>query len=150
MLAVGARWPEVTLPAADGGAVRVGGRGPGPAAVAWLHEAACGRCAAARAAWAPLPARLAPWGGRLVLVLPTAVGDAPAGIEVALDPEGRWAAAAGVPAPAAAVADEWGEVAALFVGHDALPTAATLEDWVRFLAIQCPECTGVEGAWRSL
>ena len=46
------------------------------------------------------------------------------------------------------ITDEWGEVyfvADAGAGHD-LPTLVEIGDWVRFLAIQCPECEG-PGGW---
>ena len=50
------------------------------------------------------------------------------------------------------ILDEWGEVffvADAEAGHD-LPTSAEIADWIRFLAIQCPECEGPEGEWRKI
>lgn len=55
-----------------------------------------------------------------------------------------------VRAPGVMIADEWGEV--FFektADHQFLPVADVL-DWVRFIAIQCPECEQPEGAWREL
>lgn len=49
------------------------------------------------------------------------------------------------------VADEWGEIfwtAAAGDGH-ALPSVDEVLEWVRFVAIQCPECEGPEGEWRQ-
>jgi hypothetical protein len=45
------------------------------------------------------------------------------------------------------IADEWGEVyfgADAGAGHE-FPTPVEIAEWVRFLAIQCPECEGPEG-----
>lgn len=148
-LRVGARLPALELPTPEGAAAPVWVRGREPVAVAWLHDASCSACAAIRAAWATAPPRLAPWGGALVLVVPALV-PAPTGARLRLDPEGRWAAAAGCPAPALAVADPWGEVVAVWTGHDGWPDASGLEEWVRYVAVQCPECTIVEGPWRAL
>ena len=50
------------------------------------------------------------------------------------------------------VADEWGEVhfaQSAGTGH-AMPMAEELIEWARFVSIQCPECEGPEGKWRSV
>jgi hypothetical protein len=50
------------------------------------------------------------------------------------------------------IADEWGEV--WFAGdgeglHDCI-SPDEVADWVKFIAIQCPECEGPEGEWRNV
>jgi hypothetical protein len=64
------------------------------------------------------------------------------------DPEGKLASGMA----RVVIVDEWGEV--YFVAEageeHAFPSAAEIADWVRFLAIQCPECEGPEGEWRNL
>ncbi len=50
------------------------------------------------------------------------------------------------------VADEWGEIhfaQSAGMGH-AMPSAGELVEWARFVSIQCPECEGPEGEWRSV
>ena len=50
------------------------------------------------------------------------------------------------------VADEWGEIHfahAADAGHE-LPAVGELVEWARFVSIQCPECEGPEGEWRSI
>jgi hypothetical protein len=50
------------------------------------------------------------------------------------------------------VTDEWGEVhfvADAGAGHE-LPSGEEIVTWIRFLAIQCPECEGPEGDWRAV
>ena len=56
----------------------------------------------------------------------------------------RTLAAAGIPAPAVLIADQWGE---LFVVEPAGDDHGFIEpdevvSWLRYLAIQCPECQG--------
>jgi hypothetical protein len=49
-------------------------------------------------------------------------------------------------------ADEWGEIyccEALGPGHNGSSPREAVE-WARFIAIQCPECEGPEGEWRTL
>lgn len=51
---------------------------------------------------------------------------------------------AGLPAPAALVADRWGEIVAVETARDvtALPAPGDLLEWIRFVAHACPECEG--------
>jgi hypothetical protein len=50
----------------------------------------------------------------------------------------------GLPAPAALVADAWGEIVHVRAVRDAaeLPTARALLEWVDYLGQRCPECEG--------
>ena len=50
----------------------------------------------------------------------------------------------GFPAPAALVADRWGEIAHVWSGRDVsdLPAAEELIDWLDYLEVRCPECEG--------
>ena len=93
--------------------------------MATLHSAGCLECRRyIRTELASASEQLAQWGGRLAVVLPGFPDDA----------------------------REWGEVffvADAGLGHD-LPGSGEMEDWIRFLAIQCPECEGPEGEWRSV
>jgi hypothetical protein len=71
-----------------------------------------------------------------------------AGIQLLADPEAELATGKAM----VIITDEWGEV--YFVsdagaGHD-FPTPRDIGDWIRFLAIQCPECEGPEGEWRTV
>ena len=131
------------------------GSGRGPRVVVLLHAATCPECHDyLRSVIARLDA-VTEWGGRVLIVAP---GSADGGAAI-LPFEGPDAAvltdpagAVGGGAAVALVTDEWGEV--FFVvdagpEHD-LPPADELVEWVRFAAIQCPECEGPEGGWRSL
>jgi hypothetical protein len=130
--------------------------GHGPRTLVTLHSAACAEC------WRYVNVdltfatdRIAEWGGRLAVVVPGQVESASElgmtpvdGMEFLADPEGKLATGKAM----VVITDEWGEV--YFVadageGHD-LPTALDIEDWIRFLAIQCPECEGPEGEWRTI
>ena len=50
----------------------------------------------------------------------------------------------GLRAPAAAIADRWGEIQKLIeVDHAArLPAVDELVEWLRYVQMQCPECQG--------
>ena len=60
------------------------------------------------------------------------------------DPEAQVVSALGVRAPAVVIADQWGEVHETREagGEHRFPTETEIEDWLRYLAIQCPECEG--------
>lgn len=64
-------------------------------------------------------------------------------VRVAADPERRLASA-GITVPAVLIADQWGE---LFVVEPAgvehvLLAPDEIVAWLRYLAVQCPECQG--------
>ncbi len=128
----------------------------GPRAVVAMHSVGCRECRRyVREALAPAARDLAEWGGRLNVVVPGRPGTAATfaetttdALEVLADVEGAF-----TPGHAAVVVtDEWGEVHYLAdagPGHE-LPGPEELVAWVRFLAIQCPECEGPEGEWRNV
>jgi hypothetical protein len=146
--------PAVTLPGAgDRPAVSLK-HGRGPRAIVTLHGAGCEDCCAWCVRLAAASDRAAEWGGRIIVVLPASdEGDEAAdlrdqGLTLVRDPEGAIAEGR----TAVIVTDEWGEV---FFATDAgdghaWPSADEIVDWLRFAAIQCPECEAPEGEWRSL
>lgn len=144
------RLPDVALPAADGGAP-IALRAHRRATVLVLLPAAVDAATRAYAgALAAAEPDLAGWDGRVVLVAPDAAaaaaitgaaidGGASAALPVALDPDGRVAAAARTAPPALVVADQWGEVyAAVRADGEAgwLPPDE-VEQWLRFLSVRC-------------
>jgi hypothetical protein len=121
-----------------------------------LHSAGCLECRRyLDTELARAPEQLAEWGGRLAVVVPGKADDArelagisPEGIQLLGDPEKRLASGSSM----VVITDEWGEVffvADAGAGHD-LPTSVEIADWISFLAIQCPECEGPEGEWRTI
>ena len=92
------------------------------------------------------------------LVLVAIPGDAPAGATGALEQALRSATfdrgqnvcvitrdcVPGLPAPAALVADRWGEIVYLTTVStlDGLPSASALFDWLDYVGQRCPECEG--------
>ncbi len=160
--ATGDLLPAFTLPARDGGPdVKL--RAPGRLATVLvaLHDD-CAPCDAYLAALAAQEAELRDWDGRVMAVR---VGRADAEsaarssegekhahaaphrpaerVRVAADPE-RSLASAGITAPAVLIADQWGE---LFVvepagAEHALLAPDEIVAWLRYLAVQCPECQG--------
>lgn len=160
--ATGGRLPALTLPARDGGPdVKL--RAPGRLATVLVAlHGDCARCEAYLAALAAQEAELRDWDGRVVAVRVGRADAEPAAgssdgeeraqaaphrlgerVRVAADPERRLASA-GITVPAVLIADQWGE---LFVvepagaGH-ALVAPAEIVAWLRYLAVQCPECQG--------
>jgi hypothetical protein len=130
--------------------------GHGPRALVTLHSADCSGCQHyVRVDLASAADRMAEWGGRLAVVVPGQVGGANElaqttleAMQVLGDPEGKLASGRAM----VVITDEWGEVyfvADAGAGHD-LPTPLEIADWVRFLAIQCPECEGPEGEWMTV
>src|SRR5690606_41996563 len=87
----------------------------------------CAECSAYLESLRDVQGRVEEWDGRVIAARAT-----------------EELAAAGVPAPAVLIADQWGE---LFVVEPAGADHAFIEPdevvaWLRYLAIQCPECQG--------
>lgn len=89
------------------------------------------------------------WGGRVIAALNGVVSDDDAPLPIAdllhgvTDPAGRLRRA-GVPTPAVVIADPWGEVheAEAAGAQHAFMAVDEVTSWIRYLAIQCPECQG--------
>jgi hypothetical protein len=139
----------------NGGPINLGS-GHGPRALVTLHSSTCAACRHyVRGDLASSADRIAEWGGRLAIVVPGQVESAKEfaktpvdGMQFLTDPQGRVASGKAM----VVITDEWGEVyfvADAGLDHD-FPTAVDVRDWIRFLAIQCPECEGPEGAWRTI
>ncbi|HEU4587614.1 MAG TPA: hypothetical protein VFS11_03140 [Gemmatimonadales bacterium] len=127
----------------------------GPQALVAMHSVACDACRRyVREELAAGAQRMAEWGGRLSVVVPGRLGDAADfaetttdALQVLVDAEETFTSNGAM----VVVADQWGEVyfvAAAGAGHD-LPSREEVVAWVRFLAIQCPECEGPEGEWKT-
>jgi peroxiredoxin len=116
-----------------------------------VDGAACEPCRAWLRRLAEAEPEMRAWDGRVAVVVPGSGEDAARLVEsihppflVLADPERALARRLGTAGAAVVVADPWGEVRHR---HDAgsahdLPGPAELVDWVRFVAIQCPECEG--------
>lgn len=146
----------VSLPSWPTGAMESLRSGRGPRVLVALHSAACLECRRyIQTELAPASEQLAQWGGRLAVVLPGFPDDArelagliPGAIQLLGDPDEGVALGSAM----VIIVDEWGEVffvANAGVGHD-LPRSGDMAAWIRFLAIQCPECEGPEGDWRTV
>ena len=130
-------------------------RGTGPQVLVLMHSVTCGACRRyVREELAPVARAIAEWGGRLSVVVAGPLANAATFAETTTDALEVLMDADATLAPlgtAVVVADEWGEVHYVTDAdavHD-LPRRDEVLSWVRFLAIQCPECEGPEGAWRT-
>lgn len=159
-LAAGRLLPDLKLsPARGGPPVAVRGNGREVGVLVFVHGSGCDACRAYVRELAGARQLLGEWGARLLVVSPEPAASAarlapePTGTAaVAADPDGAFGARTGLAPAAVLVADAWGElyhVAAAGPAHE-LPGVQEIVDWVRFVAIQCPECEGPEGAWREL
>ena len=127
--------------------------GRGPRAVVALHPLPCDACVRYARRLAGAADRLEEWDARILVVVPvTGSGDPPVApgprVQVLSDAPGDLAAGEAH----VSVADEWGEVyfsTDAGAGH-AFPSPDELLEWIQFIAIQCPECEGPEGEWRTL
>jgi len=135
------------MTSAAGGPVRLNPPGRQNPVIVSLHPR-CGECRAWLRRLADTIVELREWDAHVVAVAATQedavslAADLP--FPVAADAEGGFAARTGVAGAGVVIADQWGEVhhvAGGGDGHD-LPGPAEIVDWVRFLAIQCPECQG--------
>lgn len=91
------------------------------------------------------------WSGRPLVVLPVARGGSEeerelgaGGVELLADPDGEAHRRCGVRGGEAAlfIADRWGQVyhVARASAEAELPDIDEIEEWMRYLATQCPEC----------
>ncbi|HEX6937876.1 MAG TPA: hypothetical protein VF158_00585 [Longimicrobiales bacterium] len=148
-LGVGDRLPPLVLPrAADG--VSVAWRAPqrGAPVVVFVSPAGAARDYVAGLAGAEPELRV--WNGRLIAVLPVGAdtaflpAEAAAGVTVLSDPEGEAHRRCGVGEREAAlfIADRWGQIylAERAPDESRLPGVDQIEEWLRYLATQCPEC----------
>jgi hypothetical protein len=129
------------------------GRWRGPRVLVAMHEFDCDECTRYVKSVASHREVFATWGGELAVVVPACSGASTAslaelGVAVLRDPDrvlltGQLAVI---------VADEWGEIHFASEAEDAhgAISPAELLEWVKFVAIQCPECEGPEGEWRNV
>lgn len=152
-LQVGDRLPELTIPSTPAGApISLRRRGRMGTVVVVLHSIDCAGCLAFLGALAESHASLLEWDGRVVPIVPAGL---PETIEIAerhalpfplaADPERRVAERCGLASGGLLIADQWGElflVEPMPRGAHSYPEPAEVAEWLRFVAIQCPECQG--------
>jgi hypothetical protein len=143
---VGSFLPYLVLPSAPAGlGVSLRRRGREATVLVQVHAATCPDCRRYLTELAAAAVDLAAWDGRVVVLVPGPLDAAsallaqlPVPFVVLSDADGRSPLAHGT---AVVVADRYGHV--YFVseagdGH-ALPAPRELEEWLKFLATQCPE-----------
>ena len=114
-----------------------------------VHPDGCADCRSFLLALATRVREFSDWGGQVIVCVPSEDAGGiprllPSEVSVVLDPGGALEKALSATAPAALVADQWGEVHYLEMGgaDHRLPPPAELTSWARYLAIRCPECEG--------
>lgn len=152
-VAVGERLPHLDLTAERGGAAiplrRSGREG---IVLLILHASGCAACDGYLRDLARIQDDVRDWDGRVVVVrtgTPLAhengtESDPEHGFVTAADPEGILRQRLRVDIPAILIADQWGELHAVEMAgpeHEFLDPGEVV-DWLRFIAIQCPECQG--------
>lgn len=145
----GGRLPAVALPLpADGGRVDLRSGRRLSTVIVTVH-AGCAECRHYLAALRAVEAEIRDWDGRVLVVADQEADSAEAlsspgkVLRVVRDPDDRLRRA-GVPTPAILIADQWGEIHAAEPagpGH-AFIAPDEVVSWLRYLAIQCPECQG--------
>lgn len=146
--------PAVVATAPSGNPARLRG-GRGPRIVLRAHSSGCAQCRDYVGGLIADGAAVHDWAARISVVVPDAMPEAAAmhtaldgRVQVFADPQGELA----LGEPLLVIADEWGEVyfAKSFDADHALPDPAEVAEWARFIVIQCPECEGPEGDWRTV
>lgn len=143
-LAVGAFLPFLELPPATGRSVQLRSPGRSATVLVRIHNARCAECLAYVEALSKAVSDFTAWDGRVVVLVPGTVADAEA---VKAGPARPFTVLADeqsqVPLDGAAVviADRYDQIYHVVdagEGH-ALPSPGDIEDWLRYIATQCPE-----------
>lgn len=149
----GDRVPSATVTAQPGGERFELRPSRGPRVFVTLHGTDCHECVEYVKEIAAAREPVEAWGADLVIVSGEASSPADhflrqLDLTVIEDPDHRLSRGR----LEVIIADEWGEVHFASNGegtHSPLPPEEVVE-WVKFVAIQCPECEGPEGPWKDL
>lgn len=145
------RLPHLELMAAGGGLRHVHGSRRRSPVLVLVHPEGCAGCSGYLADLARSHAEIEEWDGEVLVVSPDPPAEPDSTVSLAdhpftrlHDPEGRLATALRIEPPAIVVADQWGEIRLLEpAGPDHRFCAPSeIVDWMRFIAIECPECQG--------
>lgn len=150
---VGSLLPDLALPTApDGRLWSFRARGRQGRVAVLLHSSTCEGCLAYLDSLAANHQSLVDWDGRVVAVLPEDLARASdlrrqrsLPFTVMADPEGLVTEALGMEGGSILIADQWGEIFLAEAGHGeqhAFLPPEEVAEWLRFVAIQCPECQG--------
>jgi hypothetical protein len=145
------RLPEIRLASSAAGAESVRPSGRRSRVLVLLDSLECEDCLGYVRRLTEYREQIAEWDGEVRLVVPDlAEGEGHGGgtelspYTVLQDPELRLSAGLGVDHPAVVLADQWGVVRLVQTagsGHEFVAPGEIVE-WLRFIAIQCPECEG--------
>ena len=147
------RLPELRFPSLSGD-TPIPLRPPGRqgAVLLLLHTASCRECIAYLESLAEVRDQLADWDGRVLAVVPEDGDATPTGLVdralpflLARDEGGRCASSCDLPPGSLVIADQWGEVFHIHRGRPeehGFPGPEEVVEWLKFVAIQCPECQG--------
>jgi hypothetical protein len=146
------RLPQLTLVSARTGAPRpLRDRGRIAPAIVVAHNGGCRQCDAFLGRLALERQSFLDWGGEVVVVRSgvrcTEYDGGPAAespFPVLLDRDGLLARALAIEVPAVVIADQW---SVIHCAEQAGPehrfiTPAEISDWMKYLAVLCPECEG--------
>jgi len=140
------RLPDLALTSASGAGYRLQGGGRRSPVLVLVHAGPCAACDGYVHRLGAAAAALGEWDGEVLVISPAGAGEPlpDASFPLLHDSEDRVAAALGVRPPAVVIADQWGEVHDVREAGDEhrFPAEAEIESWLRYLAIQCPECQG--------
>jgi hypothetical protein len=149
----GDKLPTVSLKPCSEAGHSVLSRSRGPRVFVAVHELGCRTCIRYVQQVGHIQDEIASWDGHVAVVGQECNRASPAalaalGVAVLEDPDHLLADGN----LSVVIADEWGEI--YFASesenlHGAISPAEVLE-WVKFVAIQCPECEAPEGEWRNL
>lgn len=145
--------PHLTLPAAPGGATTsIRPRGRDGVVLVATHGAECQPCRAYLRDLAANVEAIREWDGRVLVLHPGPLEEAErVRAELALpfsilaDANREVMQRAGLEGGGISIADQWGEIVFDESGGEEVhpfPEVQEVVEWLRFLAIQCPECQG--------
>jgi hypothetical protein len=145
----GLKLPNIALPRIDGsGSVPIRPPGRRSPVLVYMDAAECARCRSYLARLGADRASLEEWDGRVLAVIATAPENAPSpadhGFPLLLDTDKGLRDALAIEPPAVLIGDQWGQVhfgEPAGESHD-FPAVEEVVQWLRYLAIQCPECQG--------
>ncbi|CDM64197.1 TlpA family protein disulfide reductase [Pyrinomonas methylaliphatogenes] len=139
------RMGQVVLPSLiDGKPQEVISYGKCSSVIASIHGLSCAACRRYLEELAARAREFAEWEGRVVIVSAERSGGLEIPFALLLDSDGQLKRAARIGIPSILIVDRWGSVQLRHEAREAHDFLAPseIEDWLRYLAIQCPECQG--------
>lgn len=145
--------PHLSLPAAPGGATTsIRPRGRDGAVLVAMHGVNCQPCRAYLRGLAESLDAIQEWDGRVLVLQPGTLEEAERVREelslpfsILADADRAVMQRVGLDGGGIAIADQWGEIFFEEAGGEdvhSFPDVQEVVEWLRYLAIQCPECQG--------